>query len=170
MAKRSTSKPAARRKGSPLDSELLQRVVIEGVRPEVDGGRFPVKRTPGEPVIVTADVHADGHDVLAAVLRFRRTGDPEWSEAPMEPLGNDRWTARFEIEVIGRYEYTLEAWIDRFATWRSELSKKFGAGQDVTAELLEGADIIDTVEAAREAAEQVRDTSIPRRSTGRCRP
>jgi starch synthase (maltosyl-transferring) len=161
MAQRTTNKPGGRGKSVPLDAEMLRRVVIEGVRPEVDGGRFPIKRTPGEPVVVTADVHADGHDVLAAMLRFRRAGDPEWSEAAMEPLGNDRWAARFEVGGVGRYEYTLEAWIDRFATWRGELSKKFGAGQDVSAELLEGAEIVGAVEAAGEAAARLRDSSIP---------
>ena len=160
MAKRTTSKPGGRRKSPRLDAELLQRVVIEGVRPEVDGGRFPIKRTPGEAVLVTADVHADGHDLLAAVVRFRRAGDQDWAELDMEPLGNDRWAARFEVAAIGRYEYTLEAWVDRFATWRSEISKKFGAGQDVTAELLEGAEIVGAVEAARGAAARLRDTSI----------
>src|SRR5918992_5745233 len=99
-----------------LDPALLRRVVIEGVYPEVDAGRFPIKRTIGESVIVNADVHADGHDVLAVVLLHRRSGDTAWTEVAMEPLGNDRWTARFEVRAIGRSEYTIEAWVDRFAT------------------------------------------------------
>ena len=108
-----------------LDPALLRRVVIEGVYPEVDAGRFPIKRTAGESVIVNADIHADGHDVLAARLLHRKSGDAAWAETPMEPLGNDRWTAHFTVTALGRYEYTLEGWIDRFATWQSELSKKF---------------------------------------------
>ena len=157
-----------------LDPALLRRVVIEGVYPEVDAGRFPIKRTTGESVIVNADVHADGHDVLAALLLHRRCGDATWTEVPMEPLGNDRWTARFEVHALGRYEYTIEAWVDRFATWRSEISKKFGAGQSVEAELLEGASIIEGaigdregaknarlgVVIARRAARNLRDTAI----------
>ena len=71
-----------------------------------------------------------------------RAGDAAWAETPMEPLGNDRWTAHFTVTALGRYEYTLEGWIDRFATWQSELSKKFGAGQAVASELLEGAELV----------------------------
>ena len=151
-----------------LDPALLRRVVIEGVYPEVDAGRFPIKRTAGESVIVNADIHADGHDVLAARLLHRKTGDAAWAETPMEPLGNDRWTAHFTVTALGRYEYTLEGWIDRFATWQSELSKKFAAGQAVSSELLEGADLIRGLSAEalakaelEEVAAQLADLSLP---------
>jgi starch synthase (maltosyl-transferring) len=125
-------------------------VVIEGVDPEIDGGRFPVKRTVGEEVEVRADVHADGHDVLAAVLRYRHVESADWAEVPMSALGNDRWSARFRVTALGRYEYTVEAWVDRFASWRKELAKKVEAGQDVTSELLEGAELVG--QAARRAS------------------
>jgi starch synthase (maltosyl-transferring) len=134
-----------------LDSALLRRVVIEGVYPEVDAGRFPIKRTTGESVIVNADVHADGHDMLAAVLLYRHSDEATWTETAMEPLGNDRWTARFHVTALGRYEYTLEAWVDRFATWRNGMSKKFGAGQAVASELLEGAELIRGLSAVASA-------------------
>jgi starch synthase (maltosyl-transferring) len=91
-------------------------------------------------VTVTADIHADGHDMLAAVLLYRRAGGAAWSELPMHDVENDRWEGTFTVEALGRYEYTIEGWVDRFASWRHELSKKVGAGQDVSAELLEGAD------------------------------
>jgi starch synthase (maltosyl-transferring) len=126
---------------------LHRRAVIERVLPEVDAGRFPVKRTPGEAVVVTADIFADGHDQLAAVVRYRdthngrATGTP-WHEAPMTLVDNDRWEGRFEVETIGRWQYTIDAWVDRFASWQVELSKKSGAGQDVTSELVEGAMLI----------------------------
>ncbi len=140
MARRgSRDRPIAR---SP-DRPILQRVVIEAVHPEIDAGRFPIKRTVGDEVIVNADIHADGHDLLAAALRHRRSGERTWREVPMRPLGNDRWTARFTVGDMGRYEYTLEAWIDPFATWRDALAKKFGAGQGVATELLEGAEIVE---------------------------
>jgi starch synthase (maltosyl-transferring) len=124
------------------DEILLRRVVVENVYPEIDSGRFPIKRAVGERVIVNADVHADGHDLLSAVLLYRRKGDSTWSEVTMEPVGNDRYTASFSVDALGRYEYTIEGWIDRFGTWRSELSKKFGADQDVESELLEGAQLV----------------------------
>jgi starch synthase (maltosyl-transferring) len=130
--------------------QLPSRVVVENVEPEVDGGRFPAKRTAGEEVAVSADVHADGHDVLAAVLRYRRAGDGEWTEVDMAPAGNDRWTARFTAAELGRYEYTVQAWVDRFASWRRDLAKRVEAGQDVKSELLEGAELVR--QAARRAS------------------
>ena len=136
-----------------LPKRAPSRVVIEGVEPEVDEGRFPIKRTVGEDVEVRADVFADGHDLLSAVLRFRYVGTPaadaDWTEVPMTLLGNDRWSARFHTTALGQYEYTLQAWIDRFATWRKELVKKSEAGQDVASELLEGSELV--AQAARRA-------------------
>ena len=126
------------------DPVLLQRVVIEHVAPEIDCGHFPIKRTPGERVIVEADVYADGHDVVAARLLWRRAGETTWSELPMEALGNDRWRASFLVRELAGYEYTVEGWVDRFETWREELSKKVGAAQNVASELLEGAALVRT--------------------------
>jgi len=127
---------------SGLEPVLQRRVIVEGVHPEVDGGRFPIKRTVGEDVIVGADIFADGHDTLTAALLYRKRGESEWLEVPMEPLGNDRWQARFRIEELTPYEYTIESWVNRFGSWRHELSKKFGAGQDLKSELLEGAALV----------------------------
>jgi starch synthase (maltosyl-transferring) len=139
---------------APLEPALQRRVIIEGVHPEVDGGRFPIKRTVGEEVVVGADIFADGHDTLAAALLYRTRGAPAWREVPMEPLGNDRWQARFRIEELTPYEYTIESWIDRFGSWRHEVSKKFGAGQDLKSELLEGAALVrDALLRAPEAAD-----------------
>src|SRR5690349_13336185 len=81
-----------------LDPALLRRVVIESVTPEIDAGQFPIKRTPGEDVRVEADVFADGHDVVVARLLWRARGSSSWSDTAMEPLGNDRWAARFRVE------------------------------------------------------------------------
>ena len=117
------------------------RVVVEAVEPEVGAGRFPIKRTVGEEVAVSADVYADGHEVLAAVVRHR-PADGEWAEVAMTPGHNDRWTASFTVTEPGWHEYTVQAWIDRFAGWRRDLSKKFEAGQDVASELLEGAELV----------------------------
>src|SRR5688500_7873033 len=98
-------------------TEGRQRVIIERVEPEIDGGRFPIKRTVGEPVVVEADIFADGHDVLAAVLKV---GNQEY---PMRPLANDRWRGEFTINEIGAHTYTIEAWVDHFATWERDLEK-----------------------------------------------
>ncbi|HXW08424.1 MAG TPA: alpha-1,4-glucan--maltose-1-phosphate maltosyltransferase [Vicinamibacterales bacterium] len=153
-----------------LHPDLLRRAVVERVRPEVDGGRFPIKRAAGESVVVRADVFADGHDLVAAAVLCRRPDDP-WREVPMEALGNDRWQAAFDVTELGRYQYTVEGWVDRFGSWRAELSKKVGAGQDVGTELLEGATLIrallrdadDTpdVRDLRARASFIGDTAIP---------
>ncbi len=122
--------------------EGRQRVVIDGVKPEIDGGRYPIKRTVGESVSVEADVFVDGHDALGCVLLYRREDDTAWTEVGMEPLGNDRWRGEFTVTQLGRYLYTLEAWVDPFETWRRDLAKKSDAGQDVAVEIGVGAGLV----------------------------
>jgi len=143
------------RAGDPLAA--LRRVVIEGVSPEIDGGRFPAKRTVGQTFAVEADIFADGHDRLVAVLKYRRETDDDWLEVRMEPMVNDRWRAEFPITDLVRYFYTLEAWVDHFVTWQHDLRKRVDAGQDVQVELAIGAGLVAaTAERARGAdAEQL---------------
>ena len=119
------------------------RAVIENVKPEIDGGRFPAKRVVGERMTVEADIFTDGHDALAAALLYRRKSGSHWSETPMESLDNDRWRATFEVTEIGAYLYTLQAWVDRFESWRQGLAKKLQAGQDVAIDLLIGAGLVE---------------------------
>jgi starch synthase (maltosyl-transferring) len=114
--------------------EGRKRVVIEGVKPEIDCGRFPIKRVLGETVVVEADVFTDGHDMLTAVLRYWREG-ANWTEVPMQLLVNDRWRGEFPVTELGRYRYTIRAWVDRFGTWQRDLAKKVEAGLDVSVEL-----------------------------------
>jgi starch synthase (maltosyl-transferring) len=127
-----------------------RRVVIENVAPQIDAGRFAIKRTVGERVLVDADIFADGHDSLAVVLKFRAEKDPEWSEMPMNVLANDRWRGEFAVTRLGNYFYTIEAWVDQFKTWKADLQKKLKAGQSVSVELQTGAKLIET--AAQRAA------------------
>jgi starch synthase (maltosyl-transferring) len=124
-----------------LPGALARRVVVEHVHPEIDGGRFAIKRTPGEPVVVSATIFADGHDVIAAMLRDR--GDA-WRETPMtlDAPGTDRWSGRFVVDAVGWHEYQVVAWVDRFLTWRRDVKVKADAGQDVSSELLEGSLIV----------------------------
>src|SRR4029079_7919450 len=79
-----------------------RRVIIEGVSPEIDGGRFPIKRIAGEQVVVEADVFTDGHDAISCVLLYRQDSDPDWSAAPMVALVNDRWRGAFPVAQLGR--------------------------------------------------------------------
>jgi starch synthase (maltosyl-transferring) len=126
-----------------------RRVVIEGVAPQVDCGRFPVKRVAGDTVEVRADVFADGHDVVAAAVRYRHERERRWREVRMRALGNDRFAGEFAVERLGCYRYTISGWVDRFATWREQLERRVAAGQDVRGELKEGALLVDA--AARAA-------------------
>ena len=124
-----------------------RRVVIENVRPQVDCGRFPIKRTIGDRVLVTADIFADGHDLLHAVLRHRPASETEWQEVPMEPQPNDRWQGEFTVPVQGRHLYTLQAWIDRFQSWSRDLEKKFEAAQDIAVDMMAGVQLIEATAA-----------------------
>lgn len=140
------------------EHEGRRRVIIEGVTPEINGGYFPIKRVRGEQVIVEADAFGDGHDLLRCILLYRRQGATEWTEVSMEPLGNDRWRASFIVSEIACYRYTVMAWIDRFASWSRDLAKKVEAEQDVTIDLLIGAELIEhtSKRASGSAAEQLR--------------
>jgi starch synthase (maltosyl-transferring) len=133
-----------------LHANSPPRVVIENVYPEIDGGRFPIKRIVGEQVVVTADIFADGHDAVSAVLLFRRRGEPAWVEALMVPEVHDRWHGSFTVLEVGEYEYTLQAWIDHFASWRSGFIKKVEAGQDVSVDILIGARLVEETAARAE--------------------
>ncbi len=114
------------------------RVAIEDVVPCVDGGRFAVKRVVGDRVLVQANVFMDGHDVLAAVLRWRALGDRQWHEQRMQALGNDRYQAQFTPTRIGPHEYMVQAWRDGFATYHHEIHLKHDAGLAIGLELEEG--------------------------------
>ena len=120
----------------------LRRVSIERVEPEIDGGRYPIKRVLGEKVRVSADIFADGHDQLGAVLLYRFDENQGWREAEMRLLENDRWEGEFSTDKLGRYTYTVIAWVDAFRTWIAALMKRADAGQDISQELLVGAAIL----------------------------
>jgi starch synthase (maltosyl-transferring) len=147
-------------------------VVIECVEPELDAGRYSVKRVVGDTFEVRADILKDGHDLLAARIRYSGPTDGEWRTVPMFYDQNaDQWIGGFKVDRPGRWSYTVEAWTDRFGTWRSELQKKIGAGHDVSSELLEGAELIDAAarrarfgdarNELRAAAVVIRDVHVP---------
>lgn len=125
------------------------RVVIEGIRPAVDDGRFSIKRVEGDTVEVEADVLADGHDVVACALLWRRAGETAWQRTPMTPLGNDRWKAAFTVDSVGRWEYTIGAWVDPFLSWRSDFARRVDP-EDVNIAARTGAQLI--TQTARRAA------------------
>jgi starch synthase (maltosyl-transferring) len=150
------------------------RIVIENVTPKVDCGRFAAKAVVGDKVEVAADIWKDGHELLRAVVLWRKLDEDEamygamptapdrkrvdWRESPMlsDPAYNDRWYATISPHEVGPHAFTVVAWTDRFGSFVSELKKKSDAGQDVSSELLEGMHIIDrSLEAAAHGRDKV---------------
>jgi starch synthase (maltosyl-transferring) len=119
-----------------------RRVVIEGVKPEIDGGRFAAKRVIGDSVRVEVDIFTDGHDAIAAILLYRHENSAGWLEVPMQFDVNDRWWAVFTVSELGRYRYTFHGWVDHFETWQRDLLKRISADQDTPVDYLIGADHI----------------------------
>lgn len=126
-----------------LPQEGRNRVIIADVTPEIDAGRFPIKRIVGDETVVEAHILADGHDELTCVLLYCKESAETWSEAPMTALGNDRWQAAFTVQEMGRYRYTVQGWVDHFKTWSRDLGKRLAAGQDITVDLLIGAQMVE---------------------------
>jgi starch synthase (maltosyl-transferring) len=115
---------------------VIGRIVIDDPRPRTPGGH-PAKAVIGETVRVSADVFRDGHDILAARVQWRPTGEVKWRDAPMEHLGNDRWEAVIEPADLGLHELVIEAWTDRLATLAHDIEVKEAAGEPVTVEVQE---------------------------------
>ncbi|HEX2718641.1 MAG TPA: alpha-1,4-glucan--maltose-1-phosphate maltosyltransferase [Gemmatimonadaceae bacterium] len=163
----------ARREPASRDaSRELYHLTIECVTPELEAGRYPVKRLVGDVCEVGADIIKDGHDMLAARVRYRGP-DGEWQNTPLTyDYNEDRWTGRFTLDRIGRWRFTVEGWTDRFGTWRAGLEKKIAAKQDVELELVEGALLVeatakhaprgDARTALTAAAATLRDKSAPK--------
>jgi starch synthase (maltosyl-transferring) len=123
----------------------IDTVIVERVTPEIDGGRHPVKRVVGDLLEVEADIFTHGHDVIRAVLRYRRKGEQTWRETEMEFWDNDRWRGSFPLEENTTYQYTILSWRDTFLSWAQELEKKHEAGLELASELLEGALLVREV-------------------------
>jgi starch synthase (maltosyl-transferring) len=127
----------------PKRTTAPARIQIEQVWPALDCGRYPVKRTLGEPVEVWADIFRDGHEIVRAEVKYRHAGSRRWLRAPLQHHAADRWHGTFEPGELGRWQFAVEAWVDRAASWRHELERKVEAGQeDLTGELSEGAALL----------------------------
>ncbi|HVW22084.1 MAG TPA: alpha-1,4-glucan--maltose-1-phosphate maltosyltransferase [Opitutaceae bacterium] len=131
---------------SPLPERPPPRIVIERIQPELDGGLFPVKRVRGDMLEVTADLLRDGHERIAAALHVRQHGEP-WARVPFRPRDNDRWGGRIRLTRIGRAAFAIEAWTDRFGSWREETEKKRAAGLRLGLELQEGYALVEAAAA-----------------------
>ena len=131
-----------------------RRVIIENVQPEIESGRFPIKRVLGQDVVVQVDAFTDSHDVLNCMLRYRHSTKSDWHEVIMCPLGDDRWHASFLLEELGQYVYTITAWIDHFFSWRNDFVHRNDA-QDIVQTLGVGAKWVEEAAARAQGKDQV---------------
>jgi len=145
------------------------RIQIEAPQPVIDGGRYPAKHSVGDTVGVTATIFRDGHDVLRAVVAFRRRGGARWLERPLRRIDahvdGDTWSGDFPVDSCGPWEWSITAWSDAFASWRDELGRKVAFGEsDLAGELSEGAVLLR--EAAVRAADEAGDRALIERARG----
>ena len=137
-------------------SEGRSRVVIEDVQPRVDCGRFPVKRIVNDIVHATAVIYGDGHDAVAARLLYKHENERAWRSTTMRHTGNDLWEAQFCVVQVGRYSYTVEAWIDAFTTWQRDWNKRVEAQQELEVPLQTGISLIEQAASRSRKAEAIR--------------
>ncbi|HWD89508.1 MAG TPA: alpha-1,4-glucan--maltose-1-phosphate maltosyltransferase [Mucilaginibacter sp.] len=137
----------------------LERVIVEYVTPEIDAGRFYIKRVAGETIRVEADIYTDGHDHVGGRVLYRHEKDKNWSFVPMQLLSNDRWQATFEVNKTGLYHYTVTGWVDHPITWLEGFFKKYQDAQHMGVELLIGAEFLETMlpNAGKDDKKQIKD-------------
>ncbi len=140
-------------------------IIIEKVAPEIDGGRYPIKREMGDSLEVSADIFKEGHDILAAVLQYRTVKETAWHESPMRHVENDRWAGRVDLTANTRYLYTIAAYVNTFESWRQELTKKREGQTDLGSELLEGRAFVQRAAARATGADKGRLEEILSRWT-----
>ncbi|MCU0446345.1 MAG: alpha-1,4-glucan--maltose-1-phosphate maltosyltransferase [Microscillaceae bacterium] len=124
------------------------RVIIESVTPEIDGGKYPARRVVGQSVWVEADIFADGHDVLQAEILYKAEKDKTWQKTYLKPTVNDRWAGKFKVEKQGIYQFKIEAWVDWSLTWQHNIERKIQDGQNVKVELLDGIQYLEALKKA----------------------
>lgn len=122
----------------PFPQDGQQRVVVERVTPELDGGRYAIKAVVDDYISVEADVVVDGHDLVTARLCYKHESDKNWQEVMMSHTVNNRMVGHFKVEKQGFYSYTVESWVDHIATWQHEVEAKVHDGQHITVELMQG--------------------------------
>jgi starch synthase (maltosyl-transferring) len=143
-------------------------IVIEEVDPELDCGQYPVKRVVGDDLLVTADIFADGHDLLAAVLMLRGEDESVWTQAPMQLVDNDRWSGTVRLTRNAAHRYTIEAWRDAIGSWREAITQKLAASQPVATELVEGRALLEaTLARARGTDARLIAAALTRESRAR---
>ena len=153
----------------PIRDVIAPAAVIENVSPQVDGGRFPVKRVVGERIVVTADAFAHGHEKVACMLRHRGPGETLWTEVEMEFLGNDAWRASLAVDRIGTWEYAVTCWIDPLATWREGFARRIDP-DDVRLAARAGAELFAAAAARAKAPDREHLAGLARALTVEAQP
>src|SRR5882672_7197530 len=142
-SERRTSMPSICRPSSDIGDLMHRHILIEAISPSVDGGRHPAKGIAGEPCRIEADVFRDGHGLIRAVVKWRKKGEELFSEAALTHVGNDRFEGEFPLSDNAPYEFTIEAWTDRFGSWLADFEKKVEADRDVEIDVQEGLLLLD---------------------------
>ena len=125
----------------------MPRIAIDNISPAVDGGRFAAKRVIGQAVAIEADVFTDGHELLAVEALWRAVDETNWRRVAMQHLGNDRWQSAILPDRVGRYQFTVEAWWDRYGTFCRDLDLKRQAGADINVDIAEGRELLERAQA-----------------------
>lgn len=142
-----------------MDYAASSPITIEHVSPQIDAGRYAVKREVGDTMDVVCSIFKDGHDLIKAVILCRLADSDEWWETPMTEVnhGLAQWYGQLWFGTNARYIYTIEAWVDEYGTWLDGTTKKLEAGQDISLELVEGADMVRKTVERLKTIKDVRD-------------
>jgi len=89
----------------------IKTVIIENIYPEIDGGKFAVKREVGDKFYVFADVYKGGHEAIVVNLKYRYAKEIAWKKVAMKRMPDHRWVGTFNLEKTGYYEYTIESYV-----------------------------------------------------------
>lgn len=113
-------------------------VIIDRVLPDIDHGKFAVKRYLDEEIEIIAHLLVHGHELPKGRLLVRHESEEEFQSFHLWPKGNDEWAATFMPEKLGTYHCRIEAALDRFGSWKSDTLKKSAAGQNIHGDLQSG--------------------------------
>lgn len=132
------------------------RIPVHNVSPVLEGGAYPAKAIEDGDLPVTANIFREGHDAVgAAVIVTDPTGrEQRFEMTQIEPIGLDIWKTWIRVGAPGDYSFRVEAYDDRWSTWRHNAAIKFAAGQDIALVCLEG---LDFLHEARDAAAEAGD-------------
>ncbi len=124
--------------------QTWSRVVLSTLTPSVDAGRWPIRRSIGEPVEVVAGFVTDGHDRIKAELVVTAP-DGTQSVHPMPLRYNDEYVALFTPDSLGIWTYQARGWLDAFGTWQEQFQRRVDGGESdalLAVELEEAADLL----------------------------